>query len=120
MQLDPNDENIILSIPEDAGPLVKDNASMLTPKKVHIYLINYMDANTRPKAGKKLPPDLSCHCVIWSFHKQNSPVSSSLLLNIAEKKALASVNFLFFTGPALIVIEKTDYQLCLWSFHEVF
>ena len=34
MQLDPNDENIILSIPEDSGPLVKDSASTLTPKKV--------------------------------------------------------------------------------------
>ncbi|KAJ7383773.1 Transcription initiation factor TFIID subunit 1 [Desmophyllum pertusum] len=33
MQLDPNDENIILSIPEDSGPLVKDSASTLTPKK---------------------------------------------------------------------------------------
>lgn len=36
MQLDPNDENIILSIPEDSAPLVKDNASTLTPKKVSI------------------------------------------------------------------------------------
>lgn len=34
MQLDPNDENIILSIPEDSGPLVKDSSSTLTPKKV--------------------------------------------------------------------------------------
>ena len=34
MQLDPNDENIILSIPEDSEPLVKDSASTLTPKKV--------------------------------------------------------------------------------------
>ena len=34
MQLDPNDENIILSIPEDTGPVVKENASTLTPKKV--------------------------------------------------------------------------------------
>jgi len=34
MQLDPNDENIILSIPEDSEPLVKDGASTLTPKKV--------------------------------------------------------------------------------------
>ena len=34
MQLDPNDENIILSIPEDTGPIVKENASTLTPKKV--------------------------------------------------------------------------------------
>ena len=38
MQLDPNDENIILSIPEDTGPVVKENASTLTPKKVqHCY-----------------------------------------------------------------------------------
>ena len=35
MQLDPNDENIILSIPEDTGPVVKENASTLTPKKVN-------------------------------------------------------------------------------------
>lgn len=43
MQLDPNDENIILSIPEDSGPTVKENASTLTPKKVHVqgYLNNY-------------------------------------------------------------------------------
>lgn len=34
MQLDPNDENIILSIPEDTGPVVKESASTLTPKKV--------------------------------------------------------------------------------------
>ena len=34
MQLDPNDENIILSIPEDSGPLAKDSALTLTPKKV--------------------------------------------------------------------------------------
>ena len=34
MQLDPNDENIILSIPEDSEPLAKDNALTLTPKKV--------------------------------------------------------------------------------------
>ena len=34
MQLDPNDENIILSIPEDSGPLTKDSALTLTPKKV--------------------------------------------------------------------------------------
>ncbi|CAH3126773.1 unnamed protein product [Porites lobata] len=33
MQLDPNDENIILSIPEDSGPLAKDSALTLTPKK---------------------------------------------------------------------------------------
>ena len=34
MQLDPNDENIILSIPEDSGPLTKDSSLTLTPKKV--------------------------------------------------------------------------------------
>ena len=34
MQLDPNDENIILSIPEDSGPLTKDSALTLTQKKV--------------------------------------------------------------------------------------
>ena len=34
MQLDPNDENIILSIPEDSGPLAKNSALTLTPKKV--------------------------------------------------------------------------------------
>ena len=34
MQLDPSDENIIMSIPEDSGPL-KESPSMLTPKKVH-------------------------------------------------------------------------------------
>ena len=34
MQLDPNDENIILSIPEDSGPVIKASASTLTPKKV--------------------------------------------------------------------------------------
>ncbi|XP_074620092.1 transcription initiation factor TFIID subunit 1-like isoform X2 [Acropora palmata] len=32
MQLDPSDENIIMSIPEDSGPL-KESPSMLTPKK---------------------------------------------------------------------------------------
>lgn len=44
MQLDPNDENIILSIPEDSGPTVKENASTLTPKKVHVqvYLNNFI------------------------------------------------------------------------------
>ena len=34
MLLDPNDENIILSIPEDSEPLAKGNALTLTPKKV--------------------------------------------------------------------------------------
>ncbi|XP_068717944.1 transcription initiation factor TFIID subunit 1-like isoform X1 [Montipora capricornis] len=33
MQLDPNDENIILSIPEDSGPAIKASASTITPKK---------------------------------------------------------------------------------------
>ena len=36
MRLDPNDENIILSIPEDSGPLVKENTATLTPKKVDL------------------------------------------------------------------------------------
>lgn len=40
MKLDPNDENIILGIPEDYDPEKKRNDASSTPKKVfHICLI---------------------------------------------------------------------------------
>ena len=59
MQLDPNDENIILSIPEDTGPVVKENASTLTPKKVqHCCLkttcINFYQLFVSNQLGNRL------------------------------------------------------------------